>query len=236
MSRSHPAQVRRSLNEIEVFAGLSPDTLARIQKRCTWCVHKPGEPIVDYLDPSTDVHFITAGQARASIYSAAGKAVIYCDLGPGEMFGEVAAIDGAPRSASIEARTECVVASISATAFWEILRSEPAVTQALLQYFATKIRHLTTRVYEFSALAVNNRIQAEILRLAGSAPRQGQIAHLGVAPTHAEIASRTSTHREAVSRELNRLSRLGIIERRGRGLIVKDVDRLATMVREVTGE
>jgi hypothetical protein len=74
------------------------------------------------------------------------------------------------------------------------------------------------------------------VRLAGSAPRQGKIAHIGDAPTHSEIASRTSTHREAVSRELNRLSRLGIIERRGRNLVVKDIDRLTTMVREVTGE
>ena len=236
MSRSHPAQARQSLKEIALFASLPPDTLARIQKHCAWCLYEPGEPIVDYLDTSTDVHFIAAGEARASIYSVGGKAVIYCDLGPGEMFGELAAIDGAPRSTSIEARTRCVVASVSAAAFWEILRSEPVVAQALLRYFVTKIRQLTTRVYEFSALAVSNRIQAEILRLAGSAPRQGKIAHIGAAPTHAELASRTSTHREAVSRELNRLSRIGIIERRGRILIVKDIDRLATMVHHVTGE
>jgi CRP/FNR family transcriptional regulator, cyclic AMP receptor protein len=236
MSRSDPTQAPQSLKEIALFAGLPPDTLARIQKRCTWCLYEPGQPIVDYLDTSTDVYFIAAGEARASIYSVVGKAVIYCDLGLGEMFGEVAAIDGAPRSASIEARTHCVVASISAAAFREILRSEPEVTQALLRYFVTKIRQLTTRVYEFSALAVSNRIQAEILRLAGSARRQGKIALIGDAPTHAEIASRTSTHREAVSRELNRLSRIGIIERRGRNLIVKDVDRLTTMVRQVTGE
>ena len=51
-----------------------------------------------------------------------------------------------------------------------------------------------------------------------------------------EIASRISTHREAVTREINRLSRLGIIERKGGILLVKDVDRLAAMVSEVTGE
>ena len=236
MSHSQPGQAPESLKEIAVFAGLPPDTLARIQQRCAWCRYEPGEPIVDYLDTSSDVYFIATGEARATIYSVAGKAVIYCDLRPGEMFGEVAAIDGAPRSASIEARTRCVVASISAAAFWEILQSEPAVTQALLRNFAAKIRQLTTRVYEFSALAVSNRIQAEILRLAGSAPRQGKAAHIGAAPTHAEIASRTSTHREAVSREFNRLSRIGVIEQRGRTLIVKDIDRLTTMVREVTGE
>jgi CRP/FNR family cyclic AMP-dependent transcriptional regulator len=236
MLRSHSGQAPQSLKEIAVLAGLPPETLARIQKHFAWRRYEPGEPIVDYLDTSNEVFFICAGEARASIYSVAGKAVIYCDLAPGEMFGELAAIDGAPRSMSIEARTSCVVASISAAAFWDILRSEPAVTDTLLRYFVTKIRQLTTRVYEFSALAVTNRIQAEVLRLARSAHRQGKTAHIIAAPTHAEIASRTSTHREAVTRELNRLSRIGIIERRGRALIVKDVDRLAAMVHEATGE
>jgi len=74
------------------------------------------------------------------------------------------------------------------------------------------------------------------LRLAKLAPREGKTARIFPAPTHAEIASRISTHREAVTRELNRLSRHGIIECRGHALLIKDVDRLAAMVHEVTGE
>jgi CRP-like cAMP-binding protein len=221
---------------ISVFRGLPAEALSRIQKRCTWRHYQPGEPIVDYLDASDDVFFITRGEVRVSIYSLAGKAVTFCDLQSGAMFGEYAAIDGAPRSASIEARTECAVASMTAHAFREVLLSEPTVAQALLRQFVTKIRDLTTRVYEFSALAVSNRIQAEVLRLAMLAPRNGGTAHISAAPTHAEIASRISTHREAVTRELNRLSRIGILERRGDGLFVKDVERLAEMVHAATGE
>ena len=103
-----------------------------------------------------------------------------------------------------------------AAAFQELLQTEPKVAQALLPQLVTKIRALTTRVYEFSTLAVNNRIQAELLRLASLAPREGKSAHIVPAPTHVEIASRVSTHREAVTRELNRLSRIGIIERKRR--------------------
>jgi CRP-like cAMP-binding protein len=212
------------------------DTLTRIQKRCGWRNYEPGEPIVDYLDASDDVFFIAAGEARASIYSLAGKAVTFTDLGPGDMFGEYAAIDGARRSATIEARTSCHVASMSGAAFRELLQSEPAVMLALLRQFVMKIRTLTTRVYEFSALAVSNRIQAEVLRLARLAPQEGKGARIAGSPTHSEIASRISTHREAVTRELNRLARLGIIERRGSVLLVKDVERLAAMVHEATGE
>jgi CRP-like cAMP-binding protein len=123
-----------------------------------------------------------------------------------------------------------------ATSFQELLATEPTVAQALLPQLVTKIRALTTRVYEFSTLAVNNRIQAELLRLANLAPKQGKSARIVPAPTHVEIASRVSTHREAVTRELNRLSRIGIAERQGSALVVKDVDRLAEMVHEATGE
>ena len=173
MTRSKPTQSAQSLDKVAVFAGLPAETLARIQKRCSWRHYEPGEPIVDYLDASNDVFFITAGEARVSIYSVAGKAVTFTDLGAGDMFGEYAAIDGARRSATIEARTACHVASMSATAFRELLHQEPAVMLALLNQFVSKIRTLTTRVYEFSALAVSNRIQAELLRLANLAPQEG---------------------------------------------------------------
>ena len=236
MTQSQPTQDPKSLKKVAVLAGLPGDALARIQKRCHWRHYGPQETIVDYLDPSDDVFFIVGGQARASIYSVDGKAVTFTDLGPGDMFGEYAAIDGARRSTTIETRTSCHVASMPASAFHELLQQEPAVMLALLRQFVGKIRTLTTRVYEFSALAVSNRIQAELLRLANLVPLDGKLARINAAPTHSEIASRISTHREAVTRELSRLSRLGIIERRGGALVVKDVDRLAAMVHQVTGE
>ena len=73
----------------------------------------------------------------------------------------------------------------------------------------------TAETTAFSTLAVSNRIQAELLRLASLAPRAGKSARIAPAPTHTDIASRVSTHREAVTRELNRLSRAGLIERAG---------------------
>jgi CRP/FNR family transcriptional regulator, cyclic AMP receptor protein len=99
-----------------------------------------------------------------------------------------------------------------------------------------KIRALTTRVYEFSTLAVSNRIQAELLRLARLAETDGKSARITPAPTHTEIASPVSTHREAITRELTRLSRTGLIEQQRNALLVKDVERLTEMVHAATGE
>jgi CRP/FNR family cyclic AMP-dependent transcriptional regulator len=236
MSQSKDAAVERSLETIAVFAGLKPAALERIAARCNWSRYRPGEGIIDYLDTSDDVFFILRGTVRVSIYSRGGKAVTFSVLNAGEVFGEYAAIDRAPRSASIEATSACIVASMTGKAFRELLISEPEVTLALLRQAVKKVRGLTTRIYEFSALAVANRIQAEVLRLANLGDRRNNVSRIDPSPTHADIASRTSTHREAVTRELNRLTRVGLIERQARTLVVKDLARLQSLVREVTGE
>ena len=239
MERSRIAELHYTLAGIAIFAGLPSDALERIQRRCNWRRYEAGEPIVDYLDATDDVFFLTFGEARVTIYSVEGKAVSFRELAPGTMFGEYAAIDGGPRSASVEARGSCQVASMPSAAFREVLQTEQTVAQALLKHLVGELRELTTRVFEFSTLAVRHRIQAEVLRLASSAPREGKSARIVPAPTHAEIASRVSTHREAVTRELNRLSGIGIIERQidtHGTLIVRDFDRLARMVHEATGE
>jgi CRP/FNR family transcriptional regulator, cyclic AMP receptor protein len=236
MTQLDAAHSRNSLKRIAIFADLSPKAVDQIERRCTWKRYAPGEPILDYLDDSDDVFFITLGEVRVTIYSSAGKAVSFRDMAAGEMFGEFPAIDGGPRSASVEAHTNCSIASMSGSSFRELLHSEPAMARALLPRLTKTIRTLTTRVYEFSTLAVNNRIQAELLRLASLGPKNGNSARIVPAPTHVEIASRVSTHREAVTRELARLSRIGIIERRRGTLVIKDVDRLADMVRDATGE
>jgi CRP/FNR family cyclic AMP-dependent transcriptional regulator len=236
MVRSEIAVLPYTLAGIAIFAGLAPKALEAIHRRCAWRRYEAGEPIVDYLDSSDDVFFVASGEVAVTIYSVAGQAVSFRSLAAGDIFGEYAAIDGEPRSASVEARSSCLIASMSAKEFRKLLKTEPVVAEAVLKGLVRNVRSLTKRVYEFSTLAVNNRIQAELLRLASIAPREGKGARLQPAPTHAEIASRVSTHREAVTRELNRLARIGIIERKKGMLIVKDLERLTAMLHELTGE
>jgi CRP-like cAMP-binding protein len=236
MERSQVTELEFTLAGIRVFADLPGRVLKNLHETCSWQHYKPGDPIVDYLDTSDDVFFVTHGEVCVTIYSLSGKAVSFRNLEHGAIFGEYAAINGGPRCASVVAKTDCLIASMPASAFRKVLQREPLVAQALIRELVSNVRSLTKRVYEFSTLAVNNRIQAELLRLASLAPREGKSARLVPPPTHAEIASRVSTHREAVTRELNRLSRIGLIERQSGMLIVWDVDRLAEMLHEMTGE
>jgi len=236
MERSQHMKTDRSLSGVSLFAGLEPRGLAQIEERCVWRSYGAGEWIVKYLDSSNNVFFVASGEVRVTIYSPLGKAVSFCDLGSGDVFGEYAAIDGQSRSASVEAHSKCLVASMSAAAFLKLLQTEPSVNRELLLKLVKTIRTLDRRVFEFSTLAVNNRIRSEILRIAKLSQRKGKCAHLVPAPTHVEIASRVSTHREAVTRELTRLANLGILKREGHALIINDVDRLELMIHDATGE
>lgn len=237
MMRSHATRPQYySLKGIAIFASLPTKKLEHIRRGCAWRRYKPGESVVDYLDASDDVFFITAGEACVTIYSPAGKVISFGELGPGEVVGEYAAVDHGPRSASVEARTDCVIASMSAAAFRKLLETEPTVTLAVLRQLVRRTRSVTRRVYELSTLHVDTRIQSELLRLASLAPRDGKSARIVPAPTHVEIAHRISTNREAVTRELNRLLRMGLIERRDDLLLIRDVDRLAQMIHDATGE
>ena len=112
---------------------------------------------------------------------------------------------------------------------------EPRVAVATLKHVAAEVRRLSERVVEFSTLVVQNRIQAELQRLAADAAKDAG-ALLSPAPSLADIAERISTHREAVSRELSRLGSIGLIRREGTNLRIVDVARLARLVREVKGE
>src|ERR1700758_2766450 len=114
MTQSSVAQPKYSLSGVSVLKGLPPDALKRVEESCAWRRYEPGEPIVEYLDRSDDVFFVISGEARVMIYSLDGKLVSFRHVGPGDLFGEFAAIDGRPRSASVEAQTSCLVAALPA--------------------------------------------------------------------------------------------------------------------------
>lgn len=159
MVKSSVTPPQHSLEGVALLKGLSADAFSRVEENCSWRRYEPGEPIVEYLDRSDDVFFLVTGEARVIVHSLAGKVVSFHDLRSGDMFGELPAIDGCPRSASVEAHTSCLIASMRAAAFHELLQSEPLVLQAVLRQLAATIRRLSTRVYEFSAaiMAVTGR-------------------------------------------------------------------------------
>jgi len=103
----------------------------------------------------------------------------------------------------------------------------------MLLRLGSLVRELSERVIDLSTLGVQNRIYAELLRLAREAGVTGNTARIDPAPKHTDLASRVSTYREQVTRELSALVRMGIVERGNHALVIRDVTRLERLVEEV---
>jgi len=232
----HVEVTGETLLGVELFRSLGAGERRRLATRCHGRLYPAGRQILSHHDAGTEVCFVVSGRVRVTIYSVSGKEITFRDQGPGEMFGELSAIDGEPRSAYVVALDDALVVSIPAAAFWEAIREHPPVAAATLRRLTRLVRLLSDRVFEFSTLGVKNRIHAELLRLARDGAAEDGAAVIAPAPTHADIASRVSTHREAVTRELNALAHAGVLEKRRGALVIRDVDRLALMVQEVLGD
>ncbi len=189
-----------------------------------------GETVISHLEEGRDVFFVLEGRLRATLYSRNGHEVDYRDVGPGDMVGELAAIDGAPRSATVEALEPARLGLLSAEAFLELVKTCPGLNAILLEHLSAQIRRLTERVFEFSTLLVRDRLIRELLRLAEAAGGPEDRAEIRPAPTHFELAHRISSHREVVSREMSALARAGLVVKRGGALIVSDLDRLRSLI------
>ena len=216
------------LRVVAFFAQLDERAYASLSRRCHVRHFRARDQIIGHGDESCDVLFMLDGLARVNIYSPDGYRVSFREIARGEIFGEFSAIDGAPRSASVESVEDCIVATMRRQDFTDALAEYPPFMMAVMTHLTGQIRRLTNRVVEYSTLNVRHRVQAELLRLAGEAT--GNEALLSPAPTHAEIASRISTHREAVTREIAWLEDKGYVAKQGRALRIVDLEGLRDLV------
>jgi len=221
------------LRSIALLAGLAPEKLETLARECVWRNYAAHQRIIARDDGDRDVYLIVSGRVRVTTYSAAGRQVTFRDFVPGEHLGEVAAIDGMPRSADVVALESSLLASVPPASFRRLLRDEPVVAERLLRGFAGLVRRLSERVIDLSTLGVHQRLHAELLRLAREAGVRGNRARIEPAPKHADLASQVSTYREQVTRELSALAKAGILGKDGRALMVLDVARLEKSVEEV---
>jgi CRP/FNR family cyclic AMP-dependent transcriptional regulator len=218
------------LRSIALFASLPDDELARIDRLCRWRNCRPRQQIIDHLDGTSDCFVIAAGTVRVVINSSAGKEITFRDMGVGEVVGELSALDGRPRPASVVALTDSRVGRLSSDSLWGILRRNPDAAATVILRLVALVRDLSDRVVAFGTLPVGTRVRAELLRLARTVGVRENRAVILRAPTHAEFASIVAARREAVTHEFARLAEAGVVIRRGRDVIVTDVAALQNSV------
>lgn len=225
-----------SLDDIPFFASLTQTKRTEVARQCRWHRHVQGELIIDGQSNSRDIYFVITGTVRVVLFSLSGREISLADIGPGGYFGELAAIDGGPRSAFVMAQTsDTMTAALSHEIFLDLLSCHPLMGLEIIRRLATVVRQDTERIMELSTLGANNRVHAELLRQAKLTTRDGRTAMISPIPLHADIASRVSTTRETVARVLNELARANIVVRKKDGLWIRDIIGLTKLVDDVRG-
>lgn len=213
---------------VDLLSDLDVRQLNEIGEHCEWLRVARGQEVISQNQQTTDVYFIVEGSVAAKGYSVDGKEVTYAEISAGQVFGEFSAIDRRPRSAAVEALEESYLARLDSAQFRSLIVDYPPLGLKLAELLVRKNRSLTDRMFEYSTMAVHQRICTELLRMVETSGSAGPYL-IEPAPSHYQIATKLSTHREAVSKELARLSKLGIVNSGRRKIEVLDLERLRQM-------
>jgi CRP-like cAMP-binding protein len=167
-------------------------------------------------DASTDVYVVLAGRVKLSACTRDGRELAVGYKQAGEMFGELAAIDGLPRSATATALDDVRLVSVPAAGFLDFLEQNPALALPLLRLLADRLRAATTRQVDLRTGTTVSRVASGLVDLAD---RNG-ISLDGpttVSLRHDDLAAWLGVNREAVSRALAQLRDRGlVVTRRGK--------------------
>lgn len=216
------------LRRLPFLAGAPDDVLAPFAAKARWQVHAPGEVVVDAGDTTDTVFFVLEGAVRVVIRTESGYEMIFGDLGAGEFFGEMAAIDGVQRSANVTALSRTRLCSVPGPVFMALVLASPPVCQRLLRLLTARLRVKDERMLESVALPVRQRLMAELLRL--SRDRGGGERTLSPPPPQHVLAARIGLRRETVSRELARMARAGLVTVGRRAIVLHRPDELRAEV------
>ena len=210
------------LSGITLFACLSPQELIRIEQCCHWHRFKRNDSIVERACENRDVFFIVEGKVEIINHSLSGRPIAYAELGPGQFFGELAAIDGEPRSAGVMAKSDSRLASMPPDRFLELMREHPEVALQVMRRLAAVIRLCDERIMDLATLGAMQRILVELLRAASPDPITPGSWMIYPVPPQRETAMKAATTRETVARVFTQLEEDGLIRRKGRSLYLRD--------------
>jgi CRP/FNR family transcriptional regulator, cyclic AMP receptor protein len=211
------------------FKTLDPDACRVLDRQCSWLKAPAGSWVVELSANDRDVFFIMSGHLRA-VLNQARQDVIFNDMHAGSIFGELAAIDGAPRAASVFAITDSLVAKMPPAIFVDTMFSHRPLGEAVIKTLIDRFRDVSRRVGELGSLNVRARVHAELLRLARPDREDPRRAIIVTPPNQSELAARINTRRETVSREINAMEKNGLIERRRGAIVIMDAGKLTAEI------
>ncbi len=217
-----------TLSAVPLFAGLESASLDSIGRGMRSRRFRRGEVIFHLGDPGDALFIVISGAVKITLPSETGDEAILATLRPGDFFGELALLDGAPRSATAAALEPTETLVLPRDRFRELIAAEPAIRDALLSALARELRRLTLHVEELHFLDIAGRLAARLARLCeeqGNGQPDGTI-RLDAPLTQSDLASMVGCTRQSVNKLLGLFVDDGLIRLERDAIVVVNLDGL----------
>lgn len=212
--------VLAALRQVELFAGLADTVLEQIATVARPREFDRGELLFVEGDVGDALLILVTGSVTVFRTSPDGERAALTVLDPPEVLGEIALLDGATRSASVEATEPTTALSLSRPEFFGLLHNQSAVLEPLMRQLGTMVRRLTEQAADYVFLDLAGRVAKALLRLGGTGSPPV------VAITQTRLAEMSGGTRQSVNQVLGGFSQRGLIHIEGRRVLLTDVPGL----------
>ncbi len=219
--------VLTSLARSPVLAHFSQGGLERLAASGAWLALQPGEVLFQAGDPGDAVYVVVDGEVEVRNSKPDGRDVRLVALGPGALVGEMAALDGGPRSADVAATRRARLWRIARSAMLAALEAEPKAAVALVIELSARLRVADGAISDKTVLDLAGRLARLLLTEAGASGL--------VALTQTEIGRRLGFSREKVNRKIHEWVREGWVEVSPAGIRMLDPTRLEALIEHQLG-
>jgi CRP/FNR family cyclic AMP-dependent transcriptional regulator len=199
-ARGFPSHKLLVLREHPFFCDLEPEALDQLCRYAKHATLKRGATLFSKGDPGNCLYAVISGTVKMSVSSADGRSAILNLIGPGEIFGEMALLDGLARSADAIANTNCEVFVIDSREFIPFVRSQPALAMKFIELLCTRLRSTSDQVEQIILQNLPGRLASALIRLT----EKHKLGPGGrtIAITQQEISEMVGMTRESINKQL----------------------------------
>ena len=218
-----------ALASVPLFAGLDGDGLANLARGMRVRRFRRAETVFHVGDPGDALFIVMAGSIKITLPADTGDEAILATLRPGDFFGELALLDGAPRSATAVAIEPTETYILARDRFRELIATEPVMREALLATLAAEVRRLTHHVEELHFLDITGRLASRLARLAtepGAARLADGSIRLAGPLTQGDLAAMIGCTRQSVNKLLGLFTDDGLIRLERDRIVILDLEGL----------
>jgi CRP-like cAMP-binding protein len=220
-------QAASLLGRTPMFAGLDQTELLGLGACARRRIYQKGEHIFHQGDPGDAVFVLVGGRVKVVFASQEGDEMILATLQPPDVFGELALIDGGPRSASIQTLEPTTVLTLTRATLLDLMSRQPAVTDVVLCSLGRLVRRMIAQAADLVFLDLHGRVAKLLLRLIEDpAKHADERLSLDLKMTQSDLAAMVGGSRQSVNQVLHLFEHRGYLRLDGRKLIVKDLEAL----------